>query len=228
MHAYATDARDRDFMQPFLAVPAVVAALVLHWIIATLKFTVPFWVDAPSVMTFYGVLRALYDRYLWHLRIFSVPLSEVPDLRGTWAGELHSDFGGDTIVPGVLRVQQTWSKMVVRLQTEHSSSCSESATLNTDKSSHDGLSYAYLNEPRQLSVGTMEAHRGSARLRLTADGDTLEGDYFTGRGRRNIGEMQFHRISRDVLSREEALRIWNAAPAVIASAAARTDDSTGG
>ncbi len=229
MHAYATDARDRDYVHQFLAVLAVVAALALHWVIATLKITVPFWVDAPSVMGFYVMLRALYDRYLWHLRVFGMPLSEVPDLRGTWVGELRSDFGGGTIVPGVvLRVQQSWSKLAVRLQTEHSSSRSESATLNTDKSPHAGLSYTYLNEPNGLSVGTMELHRGSARLRLTADIDMLEGDYFSGRGRRNLGEMRFHRISRALVSREEALRTSALAQTVSARAAARADEPTGG
>jgi hypothetical protein len=43
-------------------------------------------------------------------------------------------------------------------------------------------------------------------LQISPDETILEGDYYTGRGRQNIGSMVFQRVSRGSLTRTEALR----------------------
>jgi SMODS-associating 2TM, beta-strand rich effector domain len=226
MHAYATDARDRELVPALLAVVAVVGALVLYGTLGALKVSAPWWLDAPSVMGFYGGLRALYDRWLWHLHVGPLALSEIPALRGTWAGEVQSSFSdGLTPVPVVLVVRQTWSMLSVRLLAEHSASFSESATLNTAGSARDGLTYAYLNEPETFSLATMHTHRGLALLKLAADGTRLEGDYFTGRDRQNIGAMRLQHVSRELLGREEALRRATTTSMVGANTAAPTAEA---
>jgi len=67
----------------------------------------------------------------------------------------------------------------------------------------------YINEPGTFSEQTMQAHRGTANLRLTPDGATLKGEYYTGRGRQSIGAMVFHKISTQFLTREIALKQAN-------------------
>jgi hypothetical protein len=54
------------------------------------------------------------------------------------------------------------------------------------------LIYDYLNEPNSDAVDTMHMHRGTARLVLT-ETDKLEGDYYTGRDRKNTGAMKLRR-----------------------------------
>jgi len=54
------------------------------------------------------------------------------------------------------------------------------------------LIYDYLNEPKSDAVETMQMHRGTARLVL-AGADELEGDYYTGRGRKNAGSIRLRR-----------------------------------
>jgi SMODS-associating 2TM, beta-strand rich effector domain len=206
MHTYATDAKDRETVPLWLAALAVAATLFLNYLLKTLSFQVPWWIDAPSVMGFYG----LFDNLLWQLRFKAIHLSEIPNIRGTWVGIVKSAYGGGTETRGViLYVCQTWSKLSVQIETETSRSFSTMAVVNTSNSSEPGLKYEYINEPGTFSVQTMQTHRGTANLRLTPDGATLKGEYYTGRGRQNIGDMVFHKISTQFLTRETALKQAN-------------------
>lgn len=210
MHTYATDANDRESIPLWLAALAVAATLFLNYLLKALNFQVPWWIDAPSVMGFYGLLYELFDNLLWRLRFKAIHLSEIPNLRGTWVGVVKSSYGGGTETRGViLYVRQTWSKLSVQVETETSRSFSTMAVVNTSNSSEPGLKYEYINEPGTFSVQTMQTHRGTANLRLTPDGAILKGEYYTGRGRQNIGDMVFHKISTQFLTRETALKQAN-------------------
>ena len=207
MHAYATNAPDRKSIPVWLAFFAVVATLLLNFILKSIKLEVPWWVDAPSVMGFYGLIYQWFDKFLWSQKFEFISLSSIPNLKGTWVGTIHSSYGGGTDVPGViLYIRQTWTGINVRLVTQTSSSYSIMAAVNTHNSSEPSLKYEYMNEPSALSVDTMNAHRGTTNLQLSPDGKELVGDYFTGRGRQSLGTMEFRLISRQYLTREEALR----------------------
>lgn len=213
MHAYATDAKDREIIPVWLAFIAVVAALLLNSIVQKLNWQVPWWVDAPSVMGFYGILYKWFDNCGWFQKIGFISLSSIPDLRGTWVGTVHSSYNNGTITNGIIiYIHQTWSNINIRLETEISSSYSIMATVNTQESSEPSLKYEYLNEPSALSLQTMQVHRGTASMRLSPDGKMLKGDYFTGRGRQNIGIMEFKLVSRKYLTRENVLRQITTSP----------------
>lgn len=207
MHSYGTDAKDRETIPLWLAALAVAATLLLNYLLNVLKLQIPWWVDAPSVMGFYGLLHTRFDNLLWHLQIGSIHFSEIPDLRGTWVGVVKSSYQGGTEVRGVLMyIRQTWLKLSVQLETANSRSLSTMASINTLNSYEPGLKYEYVNEPSALSVQTMQPHRGTNHLRLEPDGITLKGDYFTNRNRLNYGEMVFRLVSRKYLTRQEALQ----------------------
>lgn len=206
MHAYATDAKDRESIALWLAASAVAATLLLNYVLKVLKLQIPWWVDAPSVMGFYGLLHTVFDNFVWQLQFGSVRFSEIPIIQGTWVGIVRSSYEGGTEVREVLMyVRQTWSKISIQLETDRSRSSSTMAAVNTEKVFESGLKYEYVNEPSALSVETMQPHRGTAHLRLAPDRITLEGDYFTGRSRQNIGEMVFRLVSSKRLTRHEAL-----------------------
>ena len=207
MHAYATNASERESIPVWLAFIAVAATLLLNFILKTMNLEVPWWIDAPSVMGFYGLIYQWFDKFLWSQKFEFISLSSIPNLKGTWVGAIHSSYDGGTDVPGViLYIRQTWTSINVRLVTQTSSSYSIMAAVNTDNSSQPSLKYEYMNEPSALSVDTMQAHRGTTNLQLSPDGKELVGDYFTGRGRQSLGTMEFRLISREYLTREEALR----------------------
>ncbi len=206
MHAYATDAKERNSTPIWLAAAAVAATLILNNILQVLNLKVPWWIDAPSVMGFYGLLYRFFDNYLWRLKLGSVRFSEIPNLRGTWVGVVRSSYQGGTEVRGILLyIHETWSNISVQLETETSRSYSIMAAVNIGKSAESGLKYEYMNEPSALSLHTMQPHRGTTHLRLTPDGITLKGDYFNNRNRQTYGELVFRLVSRKNLTRTEAL-----------------------
>lgn len=209
MHAYATDAKDRESIPLWLAAFAVAAALALSSVLKFLKWEVPWWVDAPSVMGFYGFFYYLFDNFIWSYQLGKFSFSSIPNLKGTWVGVIHSSYN-DTDYDGiVLYVHQTWSSVSVQLQTMTSSSRSTMASINTLDSSESTLKYEYMNEPTARSLQTMAIHRGTANMRLSPDGLSLEGDYFTGRGRQTFGDMRFKLMSRDRITRDKALEKYS-------------------
>ena len=78
-------------------------------------------------------------------------------------------------------------------ETRSSRSRSVAASLRADDPLTPELHYLYSNEPYPTAPDTMHAHRGTAALRLK--GAVLEGDYYTGRGRREIGALKLTRDS---------------------------------
>ncbi|MCC5663228.1 hypothetical protein LC653_04585 [Nostoc sp. CHAB 5784] len=206
MHSYATDAKDREWVLLWIAALAVVATLLLNYLLKVLNLQVPWWLDAPSVMGFYGLFYQLFDDVVWALKIEPIRFSNIPNLRGTWVGVIKSSYENGTETRGViLYIRQTWSKISVRLETETSKSTSTMAAVYTEDSSEPGLKYEYTNEPAASSPQTMQPHRGIVNLVLSPDRKTLKGNYFTSRSRQTYGEMIFQRVSDKSLTRQEAL-----------------------
>jgi SMODS-associating 2TM, beta-strand rich effector domain len=211
MHAYATDV-DRKTTQILLAVIAIGVTFAFISAIQALKIQIPWWVDAPSVMGFYGIFYALFDQVLWRLHLGPLPLSRIPDVRGVWAGVLTSSYKDSTNKDGtkidiVFYIHQTWTKISIRTETATSTSSTVMAALNTDESPHPGLMYEYFSEPGAFAKETMHTHRGAGHLRLSSDGKTLIGDYYTGRDRVTLGTLELHLVSKDDVNREEALKL---------------------
>jgi hypothetical protein len=174
-------------------VVSVLAALVFYRGIAAVGLTVPWWVDAPSVMGLYGILYGVFDRWGWRLRILrKMRLINVPDLNGRWSGPGRSSFddhGTDYEV--TMDIIQTWTRLLVTLRTPESRSESLSATILTENPWTIPLSYEYLNHPRPNAKTTMNSHRGAAKLELQErpHDRVLDGDYCSGRGRVNFGAL---------------------------------------
>ncbi len=207
MHTYATDASDRARVPVYIAVLAVSAALAVHYALREANVPPPWWASPPSVMGVYGVLFLLYDRLLWHGWSGRLKLSAIPDVRGTWAGSLRSSHDEGAEIHAVLVVRQRWSRVLVRMCTKTSRSVSVMAAINTEECSECGLKYEYVNEPSTFSKETMQVHRGTANLRLVSGGTGMEGDYYAGRGRQNIGTVRLTRVSLKPLDFEAAIAI---------------------
>jgi hypothetical protein len=105
MHPYASDAKWRDNIPKVLAVLAVLATLVIVFVLPSSGVKLPWWLDAPSVMGCYGAFHALFDRWVWRLKIGGKPFFSLPDLNGTWAGTIRSSYNTQVNVPAVLHIQ---------------------------------------------------------------------------------------------------------------------------
>ena len=119
---------------------------------------------------------------------------KVPNLEGTWQGHIKSSFDKHvTQYNAILTIKQTWSRIGITLETDRSRSHSLIGGILCDDKHEAVITYEYLNEPKAEAERKMQAHRGAAWLTLQNDGRTLEGEYYSGRGRQNFGSLRFMR-----------------------------------
>lgn len=188
-HPYSTDSSERETVPLYLAGAAIASAIGLGWLFKLLNWLPPAWIDAPSTIAFYGLYYQIFRVWMWRwslLRTFGI--IKIPDLSGEWDGHVVTTYDEQSGKHEVhVSIQQNWTDMRVVLKSSYSQSTSLiGAILTRDLVM---LSYEYLNEPLPNAIGTMHAHRGSARLTLSDDGASLDGDYYTGRDRTNYGSL---------------------------------------
>lgn len=204
MHEYSSDTSDRRLAVWIIAVIAVMIAYLYQLTASYLNFNLPWWVESPSIMLVYGIMYYFYDRRFWKLRVFGFRFSYIPDCSGTWYGEIESTFSGGSKICGMLQIHQTWSKISIRLKTTTSESFSRMASFNIELGPSQGLVYEYTSDPRANTAATMHAHRGFAFLKISTDGEWLDGDYYTGRDRDNQGTMRFRLVSQEIIDLSHA------------------------
>ena len=176
-----------------LAVASILVIWLLHVVLDVVDFQPDWWLSVPSFAGCYSGLHWLFDRHVWRLALLRrLNLVQLPDLNGEWVGEVESSYSRDGRAHLVsVVILQRWSKMVLRLETEHSRSHSVTASLQTSDLPHTRFSYQYVNEPKSSAPDTMAMHRGTANLEVI--GSALEGDYYTGRGRGEVGTIRLRR-----------------------------------
>jgi len=202
MHPYATDSHERKTVPLILAMLAIGSAYGLSWLLGVTSLQDKlWWLEIPSVLGFYGFLWWLFDRCIWKWKLLrTVGLVRVPDFNGRWRGHGISSYlredGNRAEFDFQLEIGQEWTRLHVRMETAESASDSLIGAIVVGDGRRATLSYEYESHPRASAVETMQIHRGSARLERVNDDDSLEGEYYTGRGRQNYGEMKLQRISR--------------------------------
>lgn len=201
MHPYSTDSEERTNVPLFLVIVSIAAAWSLRDLLSDMELHLPWWLDAPSVMGFYAGLHLLFDRVLWRMPLLRrMGICCIPDLSGTWRGTLRSSLNSFRYEREITaEVQQSWTRISIRLHTKSSASRSLLASILTAGDLGTVVSYQYLNEPKaDRPVDTkyaMHAHRGTAWLNLSETGDVLEGEYHTGKDRKNFGTLSLTRQS---------------------------------
>ena len=191
MHPYSTDSEERSQVPFFVALISILFARLIA--IALKKFQLPFWFEVPGAFSIYGLFLAAFRRYLWRWRLFrALGVVKVPDLRGKWQGSAISSFDKSDQYEVLVEIHQNWTHMAIRLVSGGSFSHSVVASIYVGD---DGttLSYQFQNEPNVHATPTMHAHNGTASLRLADNQSHLEGDYYTGRDRRNHGSISLRR-----------------------------------
>jgi hypothetical protein len=206
MHGYSTDSGERRVVPLLLASVAISLAWVSSRILAVTHLFVPWWLDAPSSLAFYGALYALFDAYLWRNRLVSkFGLVRIPNLAGQWHGHLVSSFDGhEKRHRLVITIFQSWTHIAVFLTTATSLSRSSAAVIQVDDPEGVALIYQYQNQPLADAMKTMHMHYGTAMLRVSDDG-CLVGDYYAGRDRRTFGRIYCRRQLRSPQTDAESI-----------------------
>lgn len=151
----------------------------------------------PQVVTVYAFLYLIFTKWAWRWRFFRGWLVPLPDLQGTWKGEIRSTWQdpqrGSTppLIPATLVVRQSFDAIRCALYTEESESQSNAALLTKEAETRAvRLSFNYTNRPRASVRDRSAIHNGAAMLRvLNKDPRELRGEYWT--DRRTTGEMTF-------------------------------------
>jgi hypothetical protein len=193
MHLYSIDTEERKNILFFLAVVCIFLAWSFFKILNNYQITLPWWVESPSVLFFYGLLFVVFDKWSWKF-FRKIGFVKTPNLNGEWKGHLKSSFDEHSSeIKTTLKIFQTWTRIKILLTTEQSSSQSETASIIIDAPEGKYLSYQYINEPKPNAVKTMSMHRGTARLLFNEKENTFSGEYYSGRDRQNFGSLYFKR-----------------------------------
>ncbi|MFH2069117.1 MAG: hypothetical protein ABII89_06635 [Candidatus Omnitrophota bacterium] len=193
MHAYSVDTDERKSILLVLAIISIVFSWCFYKLLSNYKISLPWWIENPSVLFFYGLFFIIFDKWLWKY-FRKIKLVKIPNLNGEWKGNLKSSFDNHSSeVKSTLRIFQTWTKIKILLNTGQSSSHSEAVSIVIDAPEGKYLSYQYINEPKSNAVKTMSIHRGTVRLVFDEKKDVLQGEYYSGRDRQNFGSLYFVR-----------------------------------
>jgi hypothetical protein len=198
-HTYSTDSTERRIIPFFIAAAAIGSAFLTSHFLSTHQIVVPWWASPPiDTMAFYGLYYWLFDWYLWTLPITRwLRITRIPNLSGIWHGRVHpAETNGVSagLAAGIeitITIQQTWTELLILGRTNLSRSHSLSGTMIVK--GECSMSYEYLNEPLPQASSTMHSHRGMAHLVINEAGGLLEGDYYSGRDRQNVGTIRLAR-----------------------------------
>lgn len=192
-HGYAHGGQARAVALLVLASVALAAAW--NWLQTALVIQVPWWLDTPAVLGFYGFLYGVFDRWAWGL--FRV-LHGVPDYSGDYDVTFKSSHDGHAKEgTGKIKIRQRWSRMVVRLETAESGSISQGGYLVEAPGEGHRLVYLFHNTPKGHAAASMQQHDGTAQLVFGVDGKSAKGLYYTGRGRLQHGEIVLRKAQTD-------------------------------
>ena len=194
MHPFSTNSEERKLVPFFLAVLAIAMGVLTTYIFSIFHTGVPWWAPPLDTMSFYGLLFWLFDRFVWKwCLVHWSGISRLPNLEGRWRGRVEPANGEENVENlGIatkfeMTISQTWLGLLLISETERSRSRSISAALLVGEET--SLTYEYINEPRASAPATMHTHRGTARLVISGDGRTLNGEYYTGRDRQSFGSI---------------------------------------
>lgn len=199
----------------FLAIVVLLwgGTLFLQGTQVTREHITPFTVVVFSL----GILRLIFDRFLWRSWLFRGWFVKRPDLRGTWRVEFQSSYvdpdTGGRVPPIIcyMGVKQTLSELKMHLMTEKSESRSIASHIIPSPSGNGyQVICVYTNEPnihlRDQRIS--EIHKGTLIIDTHGSGvrpDTLTAQYWTDRGTR--GTMEFNsRVSQVFTRFEDAKR----------------------
>ncbi len=193
MHSYDLEGRGKVYTA--LAVVSLPPVWLLDAVMNAANFDPQWWVSAPSFAGFFWCLHWVFDHYIWRTcPLRQLGLVGAPDLGGEWVGSIESSYGqGEVSREIAVTIAQRWSTISITAETQQSRSHSVAASIRDDGGPSPELTYMYVNEPKSGAVPTMNTHRGTTILRLKEQ--TLEGDYYSGRGRQEIGSITLHRAT---------------------------------
>lgn len=167
---------------------------ILGWYISVLFFKLfpnwPNWMESISPMASYTILYFLFDKIIWKWKLFrTLSIVTFPDLNGRWEGFHRSSFkknGKNIEVPTHIEISQNFSSINIKGYYEKSESNSVTSSFK-ELGGEIFLYYTYDNDPNTLKGGTMQSHKGTAKIKYLARDNKIKGFYWNSIG--NQGDI---------------------------------------
>lgn len=200
MHPYSWNSPAHKIVIVGLAAPAILST----WPLFALPMA-PAWIFGPVALLAYLGYLELFDRYLWRVSIFrSLRIVDVPDLNGVWEAGIKSSFSHLKEEHRIfVRIRQTWTRISITAETPESISTSVAAAVRMTEKTVE-LIYTFDSRARGGSLESAQKHSGTTWLRLSPDRSQFAGQYFTGRGRNNVGSLRLRRAGKGGLEKRSA------------------------
>lgn len=144
----------------------------------------------------------LFEKWMWKTKLF-FKILKYPNISGQWSCDGVSSFqqeDNDMVKQdfkwkGTVIILQSWDKVRIRLETEHSVSNSISAAIVYDEIDEYKVLYSYENRPKDLNHTELRIHRGFAELTLNKSNESATVKYYNTDGRKTIGTMLWKRLT---------------------------------
>ncbi|NLD46638.1 MAG: hypothetical protein GX660_05495 [Clostridiaceae bacterium] len=189
-HQYSADTNDRRLIHVYFTIASVLFAYLLNWITQNTSLKIPWWLDAPAIFGFYGLIYLLFNNVLWKMRVIRLLFQiKTPDWNGDYKCVLRTSFDNFQSEKDLtIKITQNWDSILIQIKTNSSVSNSLSGSFSINDSSSPQFTYEYINKPNNDAPFSMNIHYGMANIWI--DSGLLKGEFFNGRGRNNYGTFQ--------------------------------------
>lgn len=194
MRPYNTNTNEHRAIMLVLGGLSIGLAWVVQLTVRYIPMEIPWWLEIPSIAPIFGFIYFMFDKWVWKLPLLhAVGVVKAPNLQGRWKGYLRSSHDNQSKKHSVdMTIQQTWTRMLVTLETKTSRSHSVAASVNIEDGKPAEIWFNYRNEPKGEAPTALNIHYGTAILNSITT-STIGGQYFTGRGRANFGIIHLER-----------------------------------
>lgn len=158
----------------------------------------------PTIVTVNTVFYFLFSRYLWKFRIFRGWLVNVPNLNGTWKGEIHSNWKNPETgatpppIPVILTINQSLFCISCVMRTKEMKSRDFISGFRVDEETQiKELSYSYDSSPIREVRHRSPKHCGTIVFNIIEDTKLrLEGEYWTERLTTGTIKLEFYKTEK--------------------------------
>lgn len=129
MHSYSIDNNERVTILSFFGVASVYIKNSINDFLVTNFGSI---VAPLTALFIFSILFSIYNFVVWKWVARISFLKTTPNLSGIYKGVLKSSYDEYKVEhPAVVTVKQSWTKMLVTLQTEKSKSCSKTGSIES-------------------------------------------------------------------------------------------------
>lgn len=183
MHEYVVSYHDRKKIYYIAAVVSGLLCGALIFLASKLNGLTGLAIAAPSGAAVFVLVFLIFDLWLWKASfLYDWGLVKIPNIEGDWLAKIVEDPGAQAEskrepITAKLKIHQSYTRLVIRLNTEKSESVSQMASLVMVSPDCFKLRYEYLAAYRANEHAVPSTHYGVTELTLESSSSTFNAEY---------------------------------------------------